>query len=318
MRRQHSPGSSTRAAGTGGRDATALELARTRQRLQSLIEDHEANQEEMQASNEELQSSNEELRSTLEELETSKEELQSMNEELRTVNQENRNKVDELASLSADLQSLMAATRIPILFLDRELRVLRFTPQLSEIFHVRMTDRGRPFTELKARVAYDELHDDARHVLDRLKPIEREIKHASESRWFLTNVLPYHGAANRLDGVVVTFVDITRRKAAEDALHQTAQRLRALVEASAQMVWTTDAQGGIVEESPSWGEFTGQSHKESKGWGWLNVVHPDDRGIASSAWQEAVADGRDLGQRVPCLSCRKRHLPMDGRPRRSA
>ena len=121
-----------------------------------------------------------------------------------------------------------------------------------------------------------------------MTPIEREIKHASESRWFLTHVLPYHGTANRLDGVVVTFVDITRRKAAEDALHQTAQRLRALVEASAQMVWTTDAQGGIVEESPSWREFTGQSYEQSKGWGWLDAVHPDDRGIA----QRCVAGSR--------------------------
>ncbi len=274
-----------------GGDATALELARARRRLQTFIEDHEASQEEMQASNEELQSSNEELRSTMEELETSKEELQSMNEELRTVNQENRNKVEELASLSADLQSLMAATQIPTLFLDRDLRVLRFTPQLSEIFHIRMTDRGRSFTELKARVAYDELHDDARRVLDRLTPIEREIKHASDSRWYLTNVLPYHSTANRLDGVVITFFDITRRKAAEDALHQTAQRLSALVEASAQMVWTTDPEGGIVDKSPSWLEFTGQSHEQSNGWGWLDAVHADDRGVARNAWRQAARTG---------------------------
>jgi two-component system CheB/CheR fusion protein len=269
-------------------DSRAVELVRTRQRLQSLIEDHEASKEEMQAANEELQSSNEELRSTMEELETSKEELQSMNEELRTVNQENRNKVEELASLSADLQSLMAATQIPTLFLDRELRIVRYTPQLGDIFHIRMSDRGRPVTELKSRVAYDELQDDTRHVLDRLAPIEREVKHATEARWFLTRVLPYHGIENRLDGVVITFVDITRRKDAEKTVQQTAQKFRGLVEASAQMVWTMDAQGNLVEDAPSWRAFTGQSYDQAKGWGWLHAVHPDDRDIARSAWEKAI------------------------------
>jgi two-component system, chemotaxis family, CheB/CheR fusion protein len=275
-------------------DPRAVELARTQQRLQSLIEDHEASKEEMQAANEELQSSNEELRSTMEELETSKEELQSMNEELRTVNQENRNKVEELATLSADLQSLMAATQIPTLFLDRELRVVRYTPQLSEIFHIRMSDRGRPVTELKARIAYDELQDDARRVLDRLAPIEREIRHGTEARWFLTRVLPYHGIENRLDGVVITFVDITLRKDAENFVHQTAQRFRGLVEASAQMVWTTDARGNVTEDSPTWREFTGQNYDQFKGWGWLHAVHPDDRGTARSAWEEAMRTGGTL------------------------
>ena len=275
-------------------DSATAELSRMRQRLQSLIEDYEANQEEMKAANEELQSSNEELRSTMEELETSKEELQSMNEELRTVNQENRNKVEELATLSSDLQSLMAATQIPILFLDRDLRILRFTPQLSDIFHVRMTDRGRPVSELKARIDYEEIQDDAQRVLSRLTPIEREIKHGSEQRWFLTRVLPYHGTANKLDGVVVTFVDITRRRAAEEAMAETARRFRALVEASAQMVWTTDPQGNITEDSPSWRTFTGQSYKQLKGWGWMDAVHPEDRATARTAWQHSIKSGEVL------------------------
>ena len=152
-------------------------MARTRQRLQSLIEDHEASKEEMQAANEELQSSNEELRSTMEELETSKEELQSMNEELRTVNQENRNKVEELASLSADLQSLWRRRRSRPYF-----SIASFDPSVhaaTRRYLSHSNDRPRPpVTELKARVAYEELQDDARRVLDRLAPIEREIRHA--------------------------------------------------------------------------------------------------------------------------------------------
>jgi two-component system CheB/CheR fusion protein len=112
------------------------ELNAARQRLQSLIEEHETSQEEMKASNEEMQSTNEELRSTMEELETSKEELQSINEELQTVNQENRHKIEELSQLTSDLQNLFAATEIATLFLDRDLRIMRFTPRLSELFNI--------------------------------------------------------------------------------------------------------------------------------------------------------------------------------------
>src|SRR5690606_38061994 len=121
--------------------------------------------------NEEMQSTNEELRSTMEELETSKEELQSINEELQTVNQENRHKVEELAQLSSDLQNLLAATDIATLFLDRDLRILRFTPKISELFNVRTTDRGRPISDLTHRLGYNELQKDAREVLKRLIPI---------------------------------------------------------------------------------------------------------------------------------------------------
>ncbi len=119
----------------------------------------------MKASSEEMQSTNEELRSTMEELETSKEELQSINEELQTVNQQNRHKVEELAQLSGDLQNLLSATDIATLFLDRELRILRFTPKLGDLFNVRVTDRGRPISDLTHRLGYRDLRHDAESVL---------------------------------------------------------------------------------------------------------------------------------------------------------
>ncbi len=130
----------------------------------------------MKAANEEMQSTNEELRSTMEELETSKEELQSINEELQTVNQENRHKFEELSHLSSDLQNLLASTDIATLFLDRDLRILRFTPRLSDIFNVRVTDRGRPISDLTHRLGYQNLREDAGEVLDRLAPLEREMR----------------------------------------------------------------------------------------------------------------------------------------------
>jgi len=127
----------------------------------------------MQASNEELQSTNEELRSTLEELETSKEELQSMNEELSTLNQENRHRVEELSEMTSNLEYLLAATQIATLFLDREIRITWFTPQVGELFNIRNTDKGRPLSDLTHRLVDTPLEQDARRVLDTVQPLER-------------------------------------------------------------------------------------------------------------------------------------------------
>ncbi|MEX2530977.1 MAG: chemotaxis protein CheB [Gemmatimonadota bacterium] len=193
------------------------ELAATRAHLQAVVGDRDAREEEMQASNEELQSMNEELRSTMEELETSKEELQSMNEELATINQESRHRVEELAQLSSDLQNLMSATDIATLFLDRQLRIMRFTPPLTELFNVRPADRGRPISDLTHRLGDIALEADAQQVLDSLVPLTQEVR-SEGGRWFLTRMLPYRSTEDRIEGVVITFVDITERKEAEEAL----------------------------------------------------------------------------------------------------
>ncbi|MDF9799625.1 PAS domain S-box-containing protein [Catalinimonas alkaloidigena] len=265
------------------------ELQDTRQRLQAVIEEYETSREEMKASNEELQSANEELRSTLEELETSKEELQSMNEELTTLNQENRHKVEELGQLSDDLQNLMAATDIATLFLDKKLRILRFTPQLGELFNVRPADRGRLISDQTHQLGYDELISDAQKVLRKLIPIEREVKDRNGNT-YLTRVLPYRSAEDRIEGVVITFIDISARIEAEKQLRNSAEQFRALVEASAQMVWTTNAKGEMVEDSSSWRAFTGQTFDECKGFGWLNAVHPEDKKLSESNWQACVKE----------------------------
>jgi signal transduction histidine kinase len=203
------------------------ELALARQRLQAIIEEYETSQEEMKASSEEMQSTNEELRSTMEELETSKEELQSINEELQTVNQQNRHKVEELAQLSSDLQNLLAATDIATLFLDRELRILRFTPKLGDLFNVRVTDRGRPISDLTHRLGYEGLRADAEAVLGRLVPIEREVQD-DQDRWYLGRILPYRSTEDRIEGVVITFIDIDTRRRSAEALRASEERLRIL------------------------------------------------------------------------------------------
>ncbi len=190
------------------------ELNTTRQRLKAIVEEYESTQEEMRSSNEEMQSTNEELRSAIEEMETSKEELQSINEELHTVNQQNRHKMAELDQLSSDLQNVLIATDIATLFLDRNLRILRFTPRLGDLFNIRMTDRGRPISDLTHRLGYEDLVRDAELVQTRLVPMERELQDDG-GKCYLTRLHPYRNSQDRIEGVVVSFIDITDRRDAE-------------------------------------------------------------------------------------------------------
>lgn len=206
-----------------------VELDMTKQRLQSIIEDYETSQEDLRASNEELQSTNEELRSTLEELETSKEELQSINEELQTVNQENRQKVEELSQLSSDLQNLLHATDLAILFLDRDLRIMRFTQRIGDLFNMRDFDKGRPLADLTHHLGYGELHQDAKQVLERLSMVEREVADQN-GRWYLVRLIPYRSVEDRIEGVVITFVEITALKRTTDTLRVIEERYRLLME----------------------------------------------------------------------------------------
>lgn len=193
------------------------ELTRTKERLQTAVEEFESSKEEMRASNEELQSMNEELRSTAEELETSKEELQSMNEELLTVNQENKIKVEELSQLSNDLQNLLASTNVATLFLDRELRIRRFTPRVADLFNMMPADRGRPLAHITHKLQGDSLLADAAKVLAQLSVIEREMVDV-DGNWYLVRLRPYRSNEDRIEGVVVTFVDVTPMKQTEEKL----------------------------------------------------------------------------------------------------
>lgn len=209
--------------------AIETELDVTRSRMQALIEEFETSQEEMRAANEELQSANEELRSTMEELETSREELQSVNEELQTLNQENRHKVEELSQLSGDLQNLLQATDVATIFLDRNLRILRYTPRVSSVFNIRHTDRGRPLADLTHRLGYATLIDDARRVLQTLVPSEHEVEGPSSASWYVLRLSPYRTMDDRIEGVVITFVDVSAMKDTELALRRTQERQAFLV-----------------------------------------------------------------------------------------
>lgn len=195
------------------------EVQRTREQLQGTVEEYETSNEELKASNEELQSMNEELQSTAEELETSKEELQSTNEELITVNQELKNKIDELNRVNSDLQNLMASTDVGTIFLDRNLKVKRFTPKVAELFNIIATDIGRPFEHVSHKLHHDDLLADIKQVLKSLSKIERKVK-SKDGHWYIIKTLPYRTVQDKIDGIVLTIVEVTELKQAEGELRQ--------------------------------------------------------------------------------------------------
>ncbi|MFL6515553.1 MAG: PAS domain S-box protein, partial [Chthoniobacterales bacterium] len=187
-------------------------------------EQYEATSEELKASNEELQAMNEEMRSATEELETSKEELQSVNEELITVNNELKSSVEDLSRSNTDLNNLMASTDIGTIFLDRQLRIARFTPSAQTLFNLIPSDLGRPLADITHRLNYPNFIADAETVLRELKTLEHEVQ-VGEAKWFLSRIAPYRTAEDRIAGVVATFIDITKRKSMEEELRHSREEL---------------------------------------------------------------------------------------------
>ncbi|HKE01567.1 MAG TPA: CheR family methyltransferase, partial [Planctomycetota bacterium] len=190
---------------------TREELASTKQYLQSIIEDQEASNEELRSANEEIQSSNEELQSANEELETAKEELQSTNEELTTVNDELQARNSELSTVNNDLHNLLASASIPIVMLGRDLRVRRFTPPASRVLNLIPTDVGRPLADINPNVNVPDLEDLLVGVLDHLRVLEREVQDRA-GRWYGMTIRPYQTVDNKIDGVVMSFVDVDSLK----------------------------------------------------------------------------------------------------------
>ena len=195
-------------------NALKRELDSTKEYLHTTIEELETSNEELKSTNEELQSTNEELQSTNEELETSREELQSTNEELETVNAELESKVNELTGTSNDLSNLLGSTEIASLFLDNDLCIKRFTPATKELFSFIDSDIGRPIRHIVHNLKYENLLTDIKQVLKKLGSIEKELQDKN-GHWFLIRILPYRTLENVIDGVVITFIDITTQKQAQ-------------------------------------------------------------------------------------------------------
>jgi two-component system CheB/CheR fusion protein len=236
------------------------ELGTKSEYLQTTIEELETTNEELKSTNEELQSSNEELQSTNEELETSKEELQSVNEELTTVNTELQKKIDELSRANNDMNNLLAGTNIGTLFLDYQLRIQRFTPATTRIISLIKTDIGRPVSDIVPRFkGYDRLVPDVRAVLDTLIPKETDVQ-TQDGQWYQMRIQPYRTLENVIEGAVITFVEVTEQKAAQWALRESEDTLKALFELLPVGVAALDAEGRVVYANPTWASIVEVTH----------------------------------------------------------
>jgi two-component system CheB/CheR fusion protein len=205
------------------------DLRLTRERLQTTSEELESSNEELKSSNEELQSTNEELQSNNEELETSKEELQSINEELQTVNAELNSRVEELSRAYSDMTNLLESTQIATVFLDRSLTIKSFTPAAKDVFPLVDGDIGRPIMHVRPNFDADSLEEDAERVLRTLAPIEHPVRSKRDGTRYMMRILPYRTGDNVINGVVITFIDITRISAAEARIEELAGDLRTRV-----------------------------------------------------------------------------------------
>ena len=271
---------------------------------EAVVNELQTSNQELQASNEEVTSVNEDLQSTNEELETSKEELQSLNEELTTVNAQLQAKMDELEKTGNDLSSLLSSTDIAVIFLDPRLRIHRYTPAVKDLIDLIPADIGRPLTDLRRKFADPELIADARLVAENLAPVEREV--ASESgRWYVRRVLPYRTTDNRIDGIVVTFVDITARAQAEAALRDSEERFRAIVSQATVGVFYTDLAGRFTFANQRYYVITGYTPEELIGRPLCDITHPDDAARYRGQIDLLLAEG------VP-FEIELRHASSDG------
>jgi two-component system CheB/CheR fusion protein len=268
------------------------ELRRTREQLRTTIDQYETSLEEIKASNEELQAINEELRSTTEELETGKEELQSVNEELTTLNHELKLKIDEVSHAHSDLQNLMTSTDIGALFLDRALNIKRFTPRAQDLFNVIPGDVGRPLAHLTHRLETDELPQLAQTVLHTLRVFEREVR-SRAGRQYLARLLPYRSLEDKIDGVVLTFIDVTdlrdaidARRRTEAVLQATAERLRFALRAVPMLAVSQN-----VQLETTWGYVHGEELSAGST-RFIELLAPDNAQDFTELTRRVLADGQ--------------------------
>jgi two-component system, chemotaxis family, CheB/CheR fusion protein len=275
------------------------ELQRSKEKLQETIEHSEVSTEELRASNEELQAINEELRSATEELETSKEELQSVNEELITVNYELKVKVEETGKANDDLNNLIASTNIATIFVDRALRIKRFTPRAADVFSIIPTDIGRSLLDITHRLDYDHLPEDVSTMFETLHLVEREVR-SNEGRYYIVRLLPYRTTEDRIEGAVMTFFDITGRREAEAQLRKGEEWMRLVAESTHDYaIITADAGGKVTGWNKGAERNFGFTEAEVMGRDLDFIFTPEDRaaGVPALERARARAEGRSEDER---------------------
>jgi two-component system CheB/CheR fusion protein len=275
------------------------ELFVTKGQLQTTIEQYETSAEELKASNEELQAINEELRSATEELETSKEELQSINEELITVNHELKHKVDETGKSNDDLQNFIAATEIATIFVDRAMHIKRYTPRAADIFKLIPTDINRPLLDISHRLDYDLLEEDSAQVFETLRPCEREVKSDTGS-YFIARLIPYRTTEDQINGLVISFIDITSLHQAQSKLAAEERRMRVVAASTRDYaIITMDLNGNVTFWNSGAERIFGYTESEMLGRDLSCLFTPEDREANAPAEEltNAARDGHASDER---------------------
>ncbi len=275
------------------------ELRRTRDQLARSGTEASAVNEELRASNEELQAINEELRSATEELETGREELQSVNEELITVNQELKSTLDDTSKVNDDLLNLIGSTDIATVFVDRALRIKRFTPRASQLFNLIATDVGRSLLDITHRLDYSQLKADARAAFESLRTIEREVRDADGGIW-LARLLPYRTQQDVIDGAVLTFVDMTAIRNAQWQLKVGEANLQRVVESTRDYaIVTLDENGGIAGWNLGASQLFGHLAEEVIGRPFELIFTSQDQaaGLPRRVLEQALETGRAEDER---------------------
>lgn len=265
------------------------ELKATRDDLQSSIEDMNSSNEELKASNEEIMSMNEELQSANEELETSKEELQSLNEELSTVNNQLQDKLEELDKSHNDMANLLNSSDIATLFLDTQLNIRQFTPSTGKLLGLLKTDIGRPISTFATDFTGASLLTDARQVLDKLSQ-EENILPTSDGRHFLRRTLPYRTSDNRIEGLVISFIDMTQRFAAE----QQARRMATVLQDSNDAITVFDLQGHFTAWNRGAIRLYGYTEEEALSMNITDIV-PPERQDEEQQYLQRIAHNEQIG-----------------------
>ena len=250
------------------------ELKYAREKIQDTLEEMQSSQEELKSTNEELQSTNEELQSTNEELMSSKEEMQSLNEELQTLNAELQSKIEDFTSVNSDMKNLLNSTDIATLFLDKKLNIRRFTVQAVKIFKLIKSDIGRPFTDLVSDLIYPDLPADALNVLKTLIYIKKQIP-TKDGRWFSIRIMPYRTLDDRIDGVVITFFNISDLKEVEVKLHETEQMNRLLLNSASDIIIKLATNWKILEVNPAAEKYFGKKQEEIINKNYIHMFIPE-------------------------------------------
>jgi two-component system CheB/CheR fusion protein len=275
------------------------ELTRVNEQLRVTVERSAVQVEEAKAANEELQAINEELRSATEELETSKEELQSSNEELATVNQELKIKIDELAASNNDFLNLITSTEMGAIFLDRSLRVKLSTPRAQEVFNLRPGDIGRRLSDITNRLLYEGLYEDIETVLRHLQTVERQVE-TKAGDWYVVRIHPYRTTDDRIEGVALTFQDVTGRARTEEHLRLGGERFRLLIDSAVDFaIFTMDGQGRVDFWNPGAERVFGYTATEITGTDAAVLFTEEDRaaGIPQQELDRAATAGRAEDER---------------------